>query len=77
MGAINIIINDFDQIIYLIKLDLNQTTDTNASSKGLYCESSEKKHCGNGGFFPFGYYGMVEGAAKCFFAYIGNKSKMK
>ncbi len=33
------------------------------------CESSHR--CGSGGFVPFGFAGIIKGAAKCFYAYIG------
>ena len=33
------------------------------------CETSGR--CGNGGYAPFGFAGVVMGAAKCFYAYVG------
>lgn len=34
------------------------------------CVASEK-NCGSGGLLPYGSYGLIEGAAKCFYAFIG------
>ncbi len=39
------------------------------SGNNLTCEVSRK--CGSGGFMPFGVQGVLKGAAKCFYAYIG------
>jgi cationic amino acid transporter 2 len=39
------------------------------TNQTLPCNSTAT--CGNGGFFPFGFSGMLAGAAKCFFAFVG------
>lgn len=39
------------------------------ANKTLPCNSTVT--CGTGGFFPFGVSGMLAGAAKCFYAFVG------
>jgi amino acid transporter len=46
-------------------------TNTTWSILGVNHTCSSKEKCGSGGFMPFGFMGIINGAAKCFYAYIG------
>jgi len=74
--GINLCVVSFIIVAGFIKADfknweLKQTDlPTNWTNKtNLPCNSTET--CGTGGFFPFGVSGMLAGAAKCFYAFVG------
>lgn len=47
----------------------NYTTWLDIDGKNVSCESTNR--CGTGGFLPFGLAGVLGGAGKCFYAFIG------
>jgi amino acid transporter len=51
----------------------SNTSWVDYEGKNQTCETSER--CGEGGFLAFGFSGIIRGAAKCFYAYIGIKKK--
>lgn len=75
--ALNILVIAFIVGIGSFRLDINNwqikpspnLTWTDTSNIKQTCSSSPR--CGSGGFAPFGFEGIIQGAAKCFYAYIG------
>ncbi|CAF0949667.1 unnamed protein product, partial [Brachionus calyciflorus] len=75
--VLNITVLSFIIITGATKADFsnwNKNTHQNLSwidvtGSNQTCQSSGR--CGNGGFMPFGINGIITGAAKCFYAFIG------
>jgi len=75
--GLNIVVIGFIVIVGSLKADINNwmiDTVPNMSwidhkGKNQSCGTSDR--CGEGGFLPYGFEGVMKGAAKCFYAYIG------
>ncbi|KAL7733047.1 hypothetical protein ACLKA6_002849 [Drosophila palustris] len=61
--CLNIFILGFVIIAGAVKADFSNWTVTAASTNAT--------NIGNGGFFPFGFEGTLQGAATCFFGFVG------
>lgn len=53
------------------KLDANACQNTAKNVTGLKCNKDS-----DGGFFPYGFKGVMRGAATCFYSFIGYVCKI-
>uniref|UniRef100_UPI00398EC10C cationic amino acid transporter 3-like n=1 Tax=Pristiophorus japonicus TaxID=55135 RepID=UPI00398EC10C len=71
--AINLMVLSFVIITGFVKGDIKNWQLTEADYKQSYINSTESEpgKFGSGGFTPFGFFGVLTGAATCFYAFVG------
>ncbi|XP_054161650.1 cationic amino acid transporter 2-like [Oppia nitens] len=66
MTCVNLLVVVFMVVCGIIKADTHNWAIDKSEIPDKYAD-----YRGNGGFFPFGFRGVMEGAATCFYAFIG------
>ncbi|XP_013910821.1 PREDICTED: cationic amino acid transporter 3-like [Thamnophis sirtalis] len=72
--AINLLVLSFVIVAGFVKGDVknwNLSAEDCQNRTETLLESGQKVRFGNGGFFPFGFQGVLAGAATCFYAFVG------
>ncbi|XP_034297625.1 cationic amino acid transporter 3 [Pantherophis guttatus] len=72
--AINLLVLSFVIVAGFVKGDVKNWNLSKEDYQNLsqnLLESGHKDHFGNGGFVPFGFEGVLSGAATCFYAFVG------
>ncbi|XP_020366130.2 high affinity cationic amino acid transporter 1-like isoform X1 [Rhincodon typus] len=71
--AINLMVLCFVIITGFVKGDIKNWQLTESDYNETYINSTESKAgtFGSGGFTPFGFFGVLTGAATCFYAFVG------
>ncbi|XP_041052216.1 cationic amino acid transporter 3-like [Carcharodon carcharias] len=71
--AINLMVLCFVIITGFVKGDIKnwQLTESDYNETYINSTESEAGNFGSGGFTPFGFFGVLTGAATCFYAFVG------
>lgn len=75
--ALNIIVIGFIVVVGAFKADIRnwqlkpESIESWIDEKGVNQTCATSPRCGKGGFFAYGFEGVMKGAAKCFYAFIG------
>ncbi|XP_078403498.1 cationic amino acid transporter 3-like [Cetorhinus maximus] len=71
--AINLMVLCFVIITGFVKGDIKNWQLTESDYNETYINSTESRagNFGSGGFTPFGFFGVLTGAATCFYAFVG------